>query len=347
MLGKKLWVASILAGISAIGGAAGQPTQPLPARTAPVPLDAPSATITNGILTARIYLPFETNSFYRGTRFDQTGVIGSLKYGAQDFYGPWFDRVAPDVNDFVYTSEGIVGGPASSTSGPAEEFAPVGFDAAAPGSTFIKIGVGVLRRPDARPYNMFRIYDIADAGSHRVLRTKDSISFIQEVPGAYRYVKTLQLVPGTAQMRIEHALTNIGVTAMITNVYDHNFLKLSPGNGDVAITLPFVPVPSRAPNTAMAKIEGNRITYLRPLVEREVVSFLITGFGNQARDYDLRVDNARTGAGVRVTADQPLSRLNLWSIRSVMGLEPYIDINLPPGATKSWTYTYTYTAPGP
>jgi len=31
----------------------------------------------------------------------------------------------------------------------------------------------------------------------------------------------------------------------------------------------------------------------------------------------------------------------------VLGLEPYIDINLPPGASKSWAYTYTYTAPKP
>ena len=52
-----------------------------------------------------------------------------------------------------------------------------------------------------------------------------------------------------------------------------------------------------------------------------------------------------TGAGMRVTADQPLSRLNVWSIRSVMAVEPYIDIVLLPGTTKRWVYTYRYKAP--
>jgi hypothetical protein len=339
-------VTSIMAGIALFGSANAQTAQP-PAETEAVPLDAPSATLTNGTITARVYLPFAPDSFYRGTRFDRTGVIGSLRYGSQDFYGPWFDRVAPDVADFIFAPEGIVGGPSSSISGPAEEFAPVGFETAPTGGSFLKVGVGLLKKPDAKPYDHYRIYDIVDTGDHRVIKTKDSISFIQDITGAYRYVKTLRLIPGTTQMRIEHVLTNTGTAPLITNVYDHNFLKLSPGNGDDIVTLPFKPIPSRTPNPAMAKIEDNRIFYARPLVEKEVVSFLITGFGNDVRDYDLRVDNAKTGAGVRVTADQPLSRLNLWSIRSVMGLEPYIDINLPPGTTKSWTYTYTYTAPRP
>jgi hypothetical protein len=37
--------------------------------------------------------------------------------------------------------------------------------------------------------------------------------------------------------------------------------------------------------------------------------------------------------------------LNIWSIRSVMAVEPYIDIDLAPGAVKRWTYTYRYQAP--
>ncbi|MGZ5922469.1 MAG: hypothetical protein ACXWLT_11950, partial [Rhizomicrobium sp.] len=81
------------------------------------------------------------------------------------------------------------------------------------------------------------------------------------------------------------------------------------------------------------------------LKDKDTVSFHIAGFGTTSRDYDIQVGNAKTGAGMRVTADQPLSRLNVWSIRSVMAVEPYIDIVLPPGTTKRWVYTYRYTAP--
>jgi hypothetical protein len=36
--------------------------------------------------------------------------------------------------------------------------------------------------------------------------------------------------------------------------------------------------------------------------------------------------------------------LSLWSIRSVISMEPYVDVSTEPGSTTSWTYTYTYFA---
>ena len=39
----------------------------------------PEAEITNGTLRVRVYLPDATTGFYRGTRFDWSGVIGDLE----------------------------------------------------------------------------------------------------------------------------------------------------------------------------------------------------------------------------------------------------------------------------
>jgi hypothetical protein len=341
---KILLMAAGLAAFSVVGAPA-QPAQPMPSHTGPVPLDAPSVEIRNGSIAAKIYLTDSEKGFYRGTRFDQSGVIGSLTLGDQNFYGPWFDRVSPEVMDYMFTPDGIVGGRDSAICGPVEEFAPVGFDEAAPGETFLKIGVGILRRPDGKPYDHYHLYDIVDAGKRDVQWTKSSIAFTQDIPGAVRYVKTLRLVPGKPEMRIEHVLTNTGATAISTTVYDHNFMTLSPGNQDIAVALAFPITPDHAPDPSMLRIDGNRFAYVRPLKDKDTASFHITGFGNTNRDYDIKVENARTGAGVRITADQPLIRMNIWSIRSVMAVEPYIDIALIPGATKRWVYTYRYRAP--
>jgi hypothetical protein len=322
-----------------------EPAQPMPSHTGPVPLDAPAIEIRNGSIAAKIYLIDSGKGFYRGTRFDQAGMVGSLTLGGQNFYGPWFDRVSPEVMDYVFTQDGIVGGPDSAVSGPVEEFAPIGFDDAAPNETFLKIGVGLLRKPDSKPYDHYHLYDIVDAGKRDVSHTGSSVTFTQEIKGAVRYVKTLRLVPGKSQMRIEHVLTNTGSKPISTTVYDHNFLKLSPGNEDVAVSLPFAITPDPAPDPRLVRIDGNRFAYLRSLRDRDMVSFHITGFGSTSRDYDIKVENVRTGAGMRVTADQSLSRMNVWSIRSVMAVEPYIDVALAPGATKRWVYTYTYKAP--
>jgi hypothetical protein len=320
-----------------------EPVQPLPHHTAPVPLDAPSAQISNGMIAAKIYLPDAQKGFYRGTRFDQAGVIGSLTFAGQNFYGPWFDRVSPEVMDYVFTPEGIVGGPDSAISGPVEEFAPVGFEEATPGGTFLKIGVGRLKKPDAKDYDHYRIYDIADAGLRSVTATQDSITFTQDVRDGYRYIKTLRLLPGKPQLAIEHVLVNKSGKAISTTVYDHNFLILSPGNQDIAASFPFVITPDIKPDPALVRIEGKRFAYQRALTGKESVSFHIAGFGDSRKDYDIRVGNARSGAGMRITADQPLTKINVWSIHSAMAIEPYIAIDLKPGATKRWTYIYTYT----
>ncbi|MGZ5927895.1 MAG: hypothetical protein ACXWLX_01665 [Rhizomicrobium sp.] len=341
---KILLMAAGLAALSAVGALA-EPVQPVPSHTGPIPLDAPSVDIRNAVIAARIYLIDSEKGFYRGTRFDQSGVIGSLTLGGQNFYGPWFDRVSPEVMDYVFTPDGIVGGPDSAICGPVEEFAPVGFDQAAPGGTFLKIGVGMLRKPDSKPYDHYRLYDIMDAGKRDVRWTRSGISFTQDIAGAIRYVKTLRLMPGKPEMRIEHVLTNTGTAPISTTVYDHNFLTLSPGNQDIVVAFPFPITPDNVPDPNMVRIAGNRFAYVRPLKDKDTVSFHIAGFGTTSRDYDIQVGNAKTGAGMRVTADQPLSRLNLWSIRSVMAVEPYIDIVLPPGTTKRWVYTYRYTAP--
>jgi hypothetical protein len=341
---KILLMAACLATLSAAGAWA-EPVQPMPSHTEPVPLNAPSVDIRNGAIKARVYLTDSEKGFYRGTRFDRSGVIGSLRLGGQNFYGPWFDRVSPDVMDYMFTPDGIVGGPDSAISGPVEEFAPVGFDQAAPGGTFLKIGVGMLRKPDSKPYDHYRLYDIVDAGKRDVRWTRSSITFTQNIAGAIRYVKTLRLVPGKPEMRIEHVLTNTGALPISTTVYDHNFLMLSPGNQDIVVMLPFPITPDPPPDPGMVGIDGNRFAYIRPLKGKDTVSFHIAGFGGDSRDYDIRIENAKTGAGMRVTADQKLTRLNVWSIRSVMAVEPYIDIALPSGATKRWIYTYSYRAP--
>src|SRR4030095_4614103 len=53
--------------------------------------DAPSAEITNGLVTARLYLPDPLRGHYRGTRFDWAGDISSLRYAGHEFSGAWFD----------------------------------------------------------------------------------------------------------------------------------------------------------------------------------------------------------------------------------------------------------------
>jgi hypothetical protein len=309
--------------------------------------------ISNGIIQATIHPPDPVNGFYRGTRFDWSGVIGSLKYAGHNYYGPWFTKTDPTVKDYIYQGDDIVAGPCSAVTGPAEEFSTnnegLGFSDAQPGGTFLKIGVGVLRKPDSEKYSMFRLYDIVDHGKWSVQVNPTAVVFTQRVTDpssgyGYVYQKTVRLIPGKPQMVIEHRLTNIGKGPIVSSVYDHNFLVLdNQGIGpDFTITLPFEIHAAKPFHTELGAVNGKTISYLKKLTGHDQFALGIEGFGKTSDDYKITIENSHVGAGMKITGDQPLESEELWSIRSILAMEPFVHMSIEPGKDFSWKYTYDY-----
>jgi hypothetical protein len=342
----------VLGALLAAIPAAAQPVQPMPTTSTPVAVAlsaAPHRDISNVLVTARLGTTDGTKGFYRGTRFDQAGQVFSLMLNGRQFYGPWFDAVAPDVMDYAYDASGqVVAGPDSAAIGPVEEFAPVDFTPVA-GSHFVKIGVGILYQPDTAPYDHYRHYKLLDGGQRATRITPRGSTYIQTLNDAdiaYVYEKTLALVAGKNELDILHVLKNTGKTAIHTTVYDHNFLRLVPGDNGIRISFPFIVSAADPPDPGLLRISSNSLTYLRAMKPKERISFPITGFGaGGVQDYDFRVTDTATGAGVHVQGDQPLTRINIFSIDKVEAVEPYIAIDVLPGQEKRWTYRYSYTAP--
>jgi len=309
----------------------------------------PVAEISNEKISARIYLPDPVNGFYQGTRFDWSGVVRSLEANGHSYYGPWFTKRSGTVHDFIYDGEDIVAGPCSSTMGPADEFRPLGYDAAQPGGTFVKIGVGTLKRPDEKAYDAFRLYPVADHGKWSVTRQSDSIEILQVLSDqssgyGYAYRKTLRLVKGKSEMELTHSLKNTGKNAIETQVYNHNFLIID-GNGPqagTAVILPFAIAAGRKPNPELAAIDGKKGVYKKALTGEDVVSFPITGFGDSASDHEIRVETKALKAGMSMRGDKPLKSISLWSIRSNVSVEPFVAVSVAPGKEFRWTSSYRY-----
>ncbi len=311
--------------------------------------DPPSAEIGNGPIRAKIYLPDAKAGYYRGTRFDWSGVVYSLRTQGHEFYGPWFHRTDPNVHDFVYDGPDIVAGPCSAITGPVDEFGQAGWEQAKAGGTFLKIGVGVLRKPAEGKYDAFRLYEIGNAGKWTVTPRRESVEFLQSVldPSSgygYEYRKNVRLAAGKPQMVLEYRLKNTGTRAIRTHVYNHNFLVLDgqPTGPDFVITVPFPIQTQRPPDARLAEVNANRIAYVKKLEGRDVVSTPVEGFSQSAKDHDIRIENAALGAGMRIRADRPLSRESLWSIRTVIAMEPFLAVEVEPGKEFTWTTTYEY-----
>ena len=137
----------------------------------------PSHQITNGEITATVYLPDAKKGFYTTTRFDWSGAIASLKYKGHEYYGNWFSKIA-DIYDFGYEgpNKDVISADFTAMVGPAEEFGALGYDDVPAGGLFVKPGVGVLKR-DEMNYNHSRPYAIANGGKWDVKTSRDAVEF--------------------------------------------------------------------------------------------------------------------------------------------------------------------------
>jgi hypothetical protein len=302
--------------------------------------DFPRAEISNGAIRAELMLPNPQTGSYRGTRFDWSGIISSLQFQGHEYFGQWYKHHDPKIHDAI--------------TGPVEEFrtndSGLGYEDAKPGGTFVRIGIGRVRKPEEKAYRPYDTYDIVDPGNWTVRRHKDRIQFTHILKGeggyAYLYRKTVRLVKGHPLLLIEHSLKNTGSKAIDSTQYNHNFFVIDQEvvGPDIVLKFPFTPAFARD-LSGRAEVRGQEIIFPHELVDKGVFTEL-TGSGHDVKDYDFRIENVKTGAGVHITADQPLLKVNFWAIRTVAVAEPYIELHVAPGEEKRWTIKYDfYTMP--
>jgi hypothetical protein len=297
--------------------------------------EPPTAEIANAASRAKLYLPDAKDGYYRGTRFDWAGVILSLSHKGHEYFGVWFppERYTPTLHDAI--------------TGPVDSFEAIGYDAAPVGGKFRRIGVGWLKRPDAPKVDNFRTYDIVDGGSWKTRKGADWIEFTQTLAGTYVYTKRLSLVKD--QLVIEHTLHNTGTTPLDTQVFNHDFFMLDhqPTGPDIVVKFPFDAKSSddwRGPG----EVRGKEIVYREQLgsgagqSNGPSVNGAITGFGATAKDFDFRVENTKTGVGVRETGDRPIARLYFWSISTTVCPEAYVRVHADPGKSDRWKTTFEF-----
>ena len=303
--------------------------------------DYPKAEISNGLMHAELMLPDSQHGSYRGTRFDWSGIISSLQFRGHEYFGRWYEHHDPKIHDAI--------------TGPVEEFRTndkgLGYDEAKVGATFVRIGVGTVRKPDEPAYRAYDTYEIVDPGKWTINRHKDRIEFTHRLTSedgyAYVYRKTIHLVKGKPELLIEHSLKNTGQKVIDTTQYNHNFFVIDHEvvGPELSIKFVFTPVPTRGFNDR-AEVRGKEIIFPRELQGKNGVFSELEGTKNDVKDYDFRIENLKTRAGVHITSDQPLERVNFWAISTVASAEPYIHLRIDPGKQSQWTIRYDfYTLP--
>jgi hypothetical protein len=299
----------------------------------------PKASITNGPVHAVLYLPDAKNGYYRASRFDWSGVIPCLSYQGHTYFGVWFPHYDPMLADAI--------------AGPVEEFrssdGALDYAQAKTGEVFVKLGVGVLRKTGDAPYQFMTTYPLVDGGKWTVQARPSEVSFRQQLQSpigiAYDYEKTVKLDRHEPVLILEHRLKNTGTKTIDTEVYDHDFFMLdgAPTGPGMVIRLAFVPKAEQSLEP-LAVIQNKQILYQYPLQPGQSAFSFLTGFSNSPADYNITVEDQRTGVGVEQTADVPISRFNFWSIQTTICPEAYIHLVIAPGKTAHWNIRYRFYA---
>jgi hypothetical protein len=295
----------------------------------------PKAEISNGLIHATLLLPDTDKGYYQGTRFDRSGIISTLEYSGHNYFGQWFTKYSPEIHDVIM--------------GPVEEFTPLDYSEIKSGGSFLKIGVGMVYKPDDKPYTFSRLYQLLNGGKWSVKKKSDQVIFIHDLNDkdySYHYQKTVQLIKDKPELVLNHTLKNTGTRTIGTSVYDHNFFVIDkhPIGPGLVVKFPFnLRSDGETGIGELAEIQGNQISFKRTIGNGEQAEFdNLLGFGPLASDYDIRIENRITGAGVRITSDQPILKLRFWSCPTTLCPEPYISIKAEPGKEFKWSIKYEF-----
>ena len=297
--------------------------------------DAPQVELSNENIHATFYLPDKQKGYYRATRFDWSGFIKELTYKRHTYFSEWNKDYA------VYSPFSHIIG-----SGPVNEYSPIGYEKANVGQGFLKLGVGILEKPEERAHERFEQYKILDHGEWDIQTTPNSITYTQKIDNygfTCTYVKQFTL--GENGLNIHYSITNEGAESLDTDVYNHHFLTLDkrPVRPSWRLSFPFTPKGEINVGKDIAELSGHEVKFIRGMQPKESVWMSsMQGFDPTEEGFGFTMEERTSKIGVKMTGDHALSNMVFWAAPYTVCPETYIDIHVMPGETFTWENNYEF-----
>ncbi len=304
------------------------------------PAAPPTVTLANDAVRITVAVPDAERGFYRGVRFDPSALVIEVRAFGHTFFEPWVGS----------------SGQAHDIHGTAEEFdldKALGHDFAKPGEPFVKVGVGVLRRVDHKPYRFGRKYPVIKRLPWDVRRGDDWLQFDQRLRAAnphapgWSYVLTKRLTLEADGFTVRRTLHNTGKKDIDLNHYAHNFLCIDGAarfGPDYRIEAGFALTPDKMNTQAqkMLVFEDKTLTLSEPLERGSLWARFVPPQSAGAQAHRIRVTHTRTGGWVSIEGDRPLAYLAVWAADNVVCPEPFVRVQLEPGEKMTWSSRYRF-----
>lgn len=258
-----------------------------------------------------------------GPRFDNTAYVAGIKSDGREYLGQWGLS-----DEFGMLGVGVLG-----------------YDQAAAGASFLKIGVGKLKRIDPKPYDFTRRYPVTDFRTPHVDRGRDTLTLglsdaLRDKSYAYKYIKRYRIDTRFRVIVIEYELTNTGTKPWKFEHYNHNCIKI----GDTAIGSAYY-VQTEFP--VIGKISrgfsysGKRIVLTgRP---RDEMYYVMTSDRPAPRENNrITVGLGHNETWVRITNDFPLARFAVYADQRGVCPQAFHQAELKPNRSATWKRVYMF-----
>jgi len=276
----------------------------------------------------------EPGTYYKGVRFDNGGVFRRITKNGYSFADQWFKTYSPYTHDAV--------------CGCSEEFHEYTFDSLKPGERFCKIGVGLLVKPDEKPYSIFHHYECADSGEWFFSKDSETeATFRHILDGWYEYEKVIVLTSGSS-FEIRHRLHWTGSEGFKGFCYNHNFFTFNGIAVDKTrkIDFPFKPAGNWRDEHDSVALTDSGIRFSKPIM---LPSVFMENLHNTAgaTPYSFSIEenghkvSVRGRSSVNGMSDLAcIDRIVFWSNPEVACVEPYLPIRLEQDETLEWVIEY-------
>lgn len=300
----------------------------------------PSSLLHNRYLELRVAHPDSHSGFYRGTRYDPSGMILMARVGENTFFAP------------PAQAETSGRTPSNLPAGFTFEFSPADppdYLRAFEGQPFLKIGVGVLAKGELVAYQPDQPYALLEGGTWRTFVDKESLEFEHRLDHdsgwGYDYQKKLILLKNESGFRIICRLTNTGKREIDTLVDLHSLIQLPKGTAGpgLRVITPFSPLIPNQPGSIL--LDGLQITLAgRPT--HEPLKFELEGYAGVS-DQKIGILSSDLDSGIEVHAQTPAQKICLTIDRDRISPAFTFPIRLKSGDVTVWELTCRFISKVP
>lgn len=269
---------------------------------------------------------------YGRSRFDWTGFIPQISLNGHTFCTPEEGSWNP----------GGTGGEGLCNEFHADNETMGGDDS---DNLFLKPGVGLLERPDKKPYNIGVAYNIVKPFPCTMQSYDDRVSFhLGEIPFkniSYSMDKHVSVIDN--MLIITTTVFNNGNKQIELNEYNHNFLSMDNNGAHSQVKLTMHKDYYNSVDTPGLVMNEDNITFTNE-IKNHFMIYCRNPVAHSPLRWELRDEKA--GMTVQEWGDFDVSRYLVWGGPHTITPEIYGSFQIDPGQRRTWTRLWKFYVKG-